>query len=506
MAENYEDKNREELNEILKERDLEIGRLEKLVNAYKYLSDMYNKELLEADRMLQAQEIVQDMMRVEKIEAERVIQAHECLEELTILEKKESVQLLDAKEKVNQLSMQELIEKDETLQKILSINKDIGTILELDSLLNNIVKSLMDSVKADNGMLFIREKTKLTPRIFINDKGRTHGKEYFNYCQNIIIQAANSRKSSLNVNNRIGIDNSAMVISSLAVPLVHKDNLLGVIYADVVSANSSLKSSDLYSAEIFAGQAAISINNSFLYESIKSKNRELLKLVNIKNEFITRFSDHLLKPVTEAREKLRKLESLLQNGDPEIMRETGKFGTVIDRIGNIVSKVISIGELESSVNELFKDTVDVGDFIENTILPQYGKTIRNKNLTVTINLTEEFASFSVNKAVLRVILDELMSNAIMYNKPNGSITIRGNTINNFLIIDIIDTGYGIRDEDKEKIFQQFYRSEDSLQRNESGAGLGLFMVKNSLSYYGGEVKMESVFGEGSTFSISFLAH
>jgi signal transduction histidine kinase len=390
--------------------------------------------------------------------------------------------------------MQELIEKDEVMHKILLINKDIGSIMELDILLNKIVKSLLDTIKADHGMLFTREKNKLSPKIFINVNNSNLGKRYFDFCQGIILDCATSKKSSISINTNLSMEKNDIFISTLAVPLIYKENLLGVLYADTITKERTLKTGDLSSAEIFAGQAAISINNAILYDNIKKKNLELLKLVNLKNEFINGFSDHLMKPVTEAKEEIDKIKS----------PQTEKAAARIDMIGNIIKKTLSLLELESSVDELFKDTVNIGNFIEKEILPVYKPSIIEKKLKIEMKFSDEFSNFTGNIAILRVIFDELISNAVMYNRPDGSICIQGRIKDNYYSIDIIDTGMGISDSEKESIFKQFFRGEEGLRQNKQGAGLGLFMVKNALSYYGGDIKIDSSSGKGTKFTISFL--
>jgi len=495
-----------ELQEKLKEKDSQIEHLENLNRAYKNLSELYNKELMEAEKMLEAQEIIQNLMREEKIEADRMIKAHESLEELTVIEKKETVKLLEAQEKVSELSMKELKEKDDVLQKILSINKDIGSILDLGTLLNKIVKSLMESINAKHGMLFIYEKNKLIPKILINLDNMEMQKEYFQYCQQIILECANTKRSILKINEKIKNEAEEMNISSISVPMIRKESLQGVLYADIVSESETFKSSDLFSAEIFAGQAAISLNNAILYESIKKQNRELLRLINIKSEFIDRLSSHLSKPIKEATNILSMMN--LQKGIPEEEKSKMIKNTMerLEKALNLTQKALSIAELESSAAELFKDTINVKEFIENNILKTHQNEIKEKNLRISIELPPDFEKFLANKSILRVILDELLSNAIFYNKPNGSVVIRGEVSNNMYKLEIIDTGYGIRPENLDKIFQQFSRTEDSSRLNPSGAGLGLFMVKNSVNYYGGSINVESIYGEGSKFTVTFLAH
>lgn len=506
MAKSEMEKKIIELQEIIKKQDNQIAYLENLNKAYKNLSDLYNKELVEAERMLEAQEIIQNLMREEKIEADRMIKAHECLEELTVIEKKETVKLLEAQEKVSELSMKELREKDEILQKILSINKDIGSILNPAILLNKIVKSLMKSIGAEHGMLFIHEKNKLIPKIFINFDNMEMKKEYFQYCQQIILECANTKKSVLKVNEKLKNEDIEINISSIAVPMICKESLQGVLYADIVSESETFKASDLFSSEIFAGQAAISLNNAILYESIKKQNRELLRLINIKSAFIDRLSTHLSKPIKEAINILSMMN--LQKGIPEEERSKMIRNTIekLEKALNLTHKALSIAELETSAAELFKDVINVKEFIENSILKTHLKEIQEKGLKISVELPPDFEKFSANKSILRVILDELLSNAIFYNKPNGSVVVRGEVSNNMYKIEIMDTGYGIKPEDLDKIFQQFNRTEDSLKLNPNGAGLGLFMVKNSLNYYGGSINVESVYGEGSKFTVTFLVH
>ena len=132
----------QELEDKIRDKDREIDDMKKLAEAYNHLSDLFNQELIEADRTLKAQEIIQNMMREEKIQAEETIHAHEHLEEFNVIEKIEVEKILEAHEQVTNLSIQELIHKDEVLRKILDVNKSLSAILDTDILLHKILKSI----------------------------------------------------------------------------------------------------------------------------------------------------------------------------------------------------------------------------------------------------------------------------------------------------------------------------------------------------------------------------
>ena len=98
----------------------------------------------------------------------------------------------------------------------------------------------------------------------------------------------------------------------------------------------------------------------------------------------------------------------------------------------------------------------------------------------------------------------MISNAIFYNRVDGKIEIRGYKQGDYLMVDIIDSGHGIKKSDIHSVFEQFYRTETSPTLNEKGAGLGLFLVRKFLRYYNGDVSVDSTYGVGSKFSARLL--
>ena len=108
-----------------------------------------------------------------------------------------------------------------------------------------------------------------------------------------------------------------------------------------------------------------------------------------------------------------------------------------------------------------------------------------------------------DKIKLSDVLDNLISNAIKYNSKNGTVTITTNSIGKNFCISITDTGEGIPENQKHKIFKRYSRLDNNKEKKVSGTGLGLYSVKLAMDQMMGSVEFESRRGKGTTFSVFF---
>jgi len=103
---------------------------------------------------------------------------------------------------------------------------------------------------------------------------------------------------------------------------------------------------------------------------------------------------------------------------------------------------------------------------------------------------------------LRRVMENLLNNAIYYNKPQGSIMITCDQREGHVLFSVIDKGEGISSEDLPKVFTKFYRAEKSRNRNNGGTGLGLTISQSIVRRHGGELMVNSELGVGSSFSFT----
>ncbi|MDP4104775.1 MAG: ATP-binding protein, partial [Bacillota bacterium] len=123
-----------------------------------------------------------------------------------------------------------------------------------------------------------------------------------------------------------------------------------------------------------------------------------------------------------------------------------------------------------------------------------------KGLVLTVSLLNQIPVLRVDMKRMEQVIYNLIENAIKYTE-NGEIHIQAYLKNDLVVIEIMDTGMGIPEQEIDKIWDRFYRIEKSRARNTGGTGLGLYIVKQIIDSHGGQIKVKSIENEGSTFSI-----
>lgn len=110
---------------------------------------------------------------------------------------------------------------------------------------------------------------------------------------------------------------------------------------------------------------------------------------------------------------------------------------------------------------------------------------------------------SLDKDLVRVSINNLIGNAVKYNRPGGKIDLIAEENETEIIIRVRDTGIGISEQDQRNIYSKFFRSEDEDVRERTGHGLGLSLVHEAVNLHHGKIQLNSTKGEGSEFVMSF---
>lgn len=169
------------------------------------------------------------------------------------------------------------------------------------------------------------------------------------------------------------------------------------------------------------------------------------------------------------------------------------------KLSNLVDDMITISRLNEHGN-LNIELVNIFKLVKDT-LQLFSHEIEKKRLNVRIEIDEELSLYC-DKLKLKHIITNLIQNAIRYNLENGEIKIKvQNDKKNEWVFVISDTGIGISDEDKERIFERFYRVDKSHSKTVGGTGLGLAVVKESVDALSGRIKVKSQINKGTTFYV-----
>ena len=188
---------------------------------------------------------------------------------------------------------------------------------------------------------------------------------------------------------------------------------------------------------------------------------------------------------------------LMDKSDNE--KEISSIQQSADHILNLLNNLLEYSSLEQGKLQVSKETFDIGQLCEE-IAEMFSPIARHKNLQFNFeNSIEPNTLFNSDKLKIRQILTNLISNGIKYTLE-GSVTFKARLGRNLVVFDIIDTGVGIPEDQREEVFKPFVRIESYNQFAE-GTGYGMTVVKGLVDLLGGEIHIESEVGKGSHFEV-----
>ncbi|HBI45847.1 MAG TPA: hypothetical protein DDY78_23780 [Planctomycetales bacterium] len=174
------------------------------------------------------------------------------------------------------------------------------------------------------------------------------------------------------------------------------------------------------------------------------------------------------------------------------------------RMTQVVERLLTLARLDAGVDRLRPTAIDAAELAE-----QCAALVRPlaeaRGLTLTVHRNGS-APLTADPDKLREVLTSLLHNAIEYNRPNGAIDLTVARENGRLDVEVKDTGVGIGQEAKAHLFERFYRADPSRGGDGLHAGLGLSIAKGYVDLMGGDLAVESVEGQGSTFRLRLPAH
>lgn len=236
-------------------------------------------------------------------------------------------------------------------------------------------------------------------------------------------------------------------------------------------------------------------------EELLKKNNELTKSNNFKTDILDTLAHEIRTPLT----KIISYTEILKN--PATTDEVADIAKdIIHKNSNYLNKLFSqfllLTKLEYSTFKYKKEKITFLPMLED-ILGLYADEIEQKSLRINI-LTNEDLNLFVDEEMFYHALNNLISNAIKYNKENGSITIKAHHRDDRVVIAITDTGIGIKKDEIDDIFRRFYRS-GGVKMKVSGTGLGLSIAYRIIKDHSGTLTADSVYGEKTTFTIEIPA-
>lgn len=198
-------------------------------------------------------------------------------------------------------------------------------------------------------------------------------------------------------------------------------------------------------------------------------------------------------------------ETLLDNADASRELTIDAANVIHDEVGRVsqmIDNLLNLAMIEMGTVPMHRQRVKMGEFLQDV----HQTMSRDKHIGAiefTLDMPEELGALLLDKDLIRISLNNLISNAIKYNQPDGKIELIAEENDKEIIIRVRDNGIGISEQDQHHIFNKFFRSDHKEVRKRTGHGLGLSLVHETVKLHHGELQLHSTLGEGSEFVISF---
>ena len=305
---------------------------------------------------------------------------------------------------------------------------------------------------------------------------------------------------------------------NLFAPINIKNKFYGIIE---VFRESDFAQDDTKCFTTLVKQVSLPLESAILYEEIKDTNIKLEKLERLKSEFISIVSHELRTPLTSINSAL---DIILKGTTGEINEAMDKFLNLakrnVTRLSAIIYDLLDLSKIEAGKMEFRFERTNINlpvELVKNTL----ENLAKEQNITINMNLDNTLGQVYIDTQRMEQVLTNLISNAIKFTNPNGTIevtsskisadeikrnpffeTIPETTCEEYVQITVKDSGIGIAKENWAKVFEQFKQIENSLSRKVGGSGLGLPIAKRLMDAHKGFIWLNSELNKGSTF---FLA-
>jgi len=228
---------------------------------------------------------------------------------------------------------------------------------------------------------------------------------------------------------------------------------------------------------------------------------EVRRLAMEKQRFIRTMVHELKSPLGSIKGLLEVVtdKSLGEDLDPYIPM-VARADHRIDNLVELIRDLLTLARSEQAPEGEEPELVPVAPVLDEVAELARERGVQ-RGVTVTTDLAADLPPALIRPDDLRLVLSNLVGNAVKYNRDGGTVTVRGAVDDGWLRLDVADTGIGIKPENLARLWDEFFREKRAETRELEGNGLGLSIVKRLVERAGGRLEAASVDGEGSTFSV-----
>jgi signal transduction histidine kinase len=211
---------------------------------------------------------------------------------------------------------------------------------------------------------------------------------------------------------------------------------------------------------------------------------ELAETDRVRRDLVANVSHELRTPITALQAGLENIVDGVTEPDPETLRT---MLAQVERLGRLVSQLLDLSRLESGAVPLERDRFDVEPLLAHAVRESQ---LHEPNVDVSVVVEQPGLTADGDRERMHQVVANLLENAVRFTPRGGAVEVRATRTPSGVRIAVSDEGPGIPDDDVDRVFERFYRSDQARSSNNGGAGLGLAIAHWIVDLHGGEIHPE----------------
>jgi signal transduction histidine kinase/DNA-binding response OmpR family regulator len=295
-------------------------------------------------------------------------------------------------------------------------------------------------------------------------------------------------------------------VAMIACPIIDNQGLVGHLW--LINPKERLSSElQIRLVQQVAGECALAIRRTRLYQAQQARIAELEKLNELKEDFINTVTHELRSPLSGIRLTIQMLQQILPLGRTlcgETANHNAYCGKCVDYLQilshecereiSLLNDLLDLQQLEAGYQSLKLSNIQLQDWIPQVVEP-FQRLAHSRQQSLNIDLSPNLPSLVSDPTSLGRILAELLNNACKYTPPTETITLKASTESDKLRLIVSNSGVEIPVQELPRIFQKFYRIPSGDPWKQGGTGLGLALLREWVSHLSGSIRVKSAAGQ-----------
>ncbi|HEX6249269.1 MAG TPA: GAF domain-containing protein [Nocardioidaceae bacterium] len=405
----------------------------------------------------------------------------------------------------------ELDKKVEQLEALREVGEAVSSSLDVDDVLSTIVMHAVELSETDGGS--IMEYSERDRCFLVRSVYRTEADVVerlrsirIDLDETLVGRAATERQPiALTDLGAVGLDPHLQILydagwrSVVAVPLMREDRIIGSLIVRRKRTGDFTRET-LHLLETFASQSALALLNAQLYRELKEQSAELAMASRHKSEFLASMSHELRTPLNAvlgfSEVLLERMFGDINDRQEEYLRDIHGSGK---HLLELLNEILDLSKVEAGRMEVEYSTFELRPLLDATASMVRERAAAH-GIDLTVETAEDVGEIYSDELRLKQVVLNLLTNAVKFTGDGGSVVVRAHRGPGGVEITVADTGIGIPEADRERIFESFQQGGRGGSREE-GTGLGLTLSRRIVELLGGHMWLESEIAVGSTFGL-----